>query len=116
MNRVRLLRSDLLTAIETAQFDVVVSNPPYIAEGERLEAQVANYEPGSALYAGPTGLEIYQRLIPQARPVLKPQGWLIMEIGYGQQGALQTLLSGWRDVTFAPDLQGIARVVQAKRP
>jgi release factor glutamine methyltransferase len=116
MNRVRLLRSDLLTAIETAQFDVVVSNPPYIAEGERLEAQVANYEPGSALYAGPTGLEIYQRLIPQARPVLKPQGWLIMEIGYGQQGALQTLLGGWRDVTFAPDLQGIARVVQAKRP
>jgi release factor glutamine methyltransferase len=114
MNRVSLLRSDLLAAVETSQFDVVVSNPPYIAEGEVLEAQVANYEPASALYAGPAGLEIYQRLIPQARTVIKPKGWLIMEIGYGQQGALQALLSGWSEVTFVPDLQGIPRVVQAR--
>jgi release factor glutamine methyltransferase len=114
IDRVTLLQSDLLAAAGPREFDVVVSNPPYIADGERLEPQVANYEPRSALYAGPTGLEIYQRLIPQARNALVPGGWLIMEIGYGQQPALQTLLRGWREVSFAPDLQGIPRVVLAR--
>ncbi len=113
-DRITLLQSDLLAALGAEQFDVVVSNPPYIADGELLEPQVANYEPQSALYAGPTGLEIYQRLIPQARTALKPRGWLIMEIGYGQQPALQTLLGDWREVTFVPDLQGIQRVILAR--
>lgn len=116
IDRVTLLQSDLLAAAGSTAFDVVVSNPPYIAEGEVLEPQVANYEPRSALYAGPTGLEIYQRLIPQARTVLKPRGWLIMEIGYGQDAALGALLGGWCEVSFIPDLQGIARVVQAQKP
>jgi release factor glutamine methyltransferase len=114
--RVTLLQSDLLAAVESADFDVVVSNPPYIAEGEVLEPQVANYEPQSALYAGPTGLEIYERLIPQARKVLRHQGWLMMEIGYGQQSALEALLGGWREVSFVHDLQGIPRVVRAQMP
>ena len=57
-----------------------------------LEPQVFNYEPHSALYAGPTGLEVYERLIPQARKVLKPQGWLMLEIGYGQQLAVDSIL------------------------
>jgi release factor glutamine methyltransferase len=114
MERVRLLHSDLLAAIDSADFDAVVSNPPYIADGELLEPQVSNYEPHSALYAGPTGLEIYERLIPQARRVLKPQGWLVLEIGHGQQPALEALLSGWRAVRFLPDLQGIPRVVEAQ--
>ena len=65
---------------------------PYVAEGEVLEPQVSNYEPRSALYAGPTGLEIYQRLIPQARERLKPHGWLMLEIGFGQQAAVEALL------------------------
>ena len=112
--RVRFLQSDLLAAAGSAEFDVVVSNPPYIAEGEVLEPQVADYEPRSALYAGTTGLEVYQRLIPQARRVLKPQGWLMMEIGYGQQAAVAGLLDGWDAVTFVPDLQGIPRVVVAQ--
>ena len=116
IDRVTLLQSDLLAAAGSTEFDVVVSNPPYIADGEVLEPQVANYEPGSALYAGPTGLEIYHRLIPQARTALKPRGWLIMEIGYGQQAALEALLGGWREVIFIPDLQGIPRVVQAQKP
>src|ERR1700722_17966739 len=68
--RVTFLQSDLLAAIDGAEFDVVVSNPPYVAEGEVLEPQVSNYEPHSALYAGPTGLEIYERLISQAGRVL----------------------------------------------
>jgi release factor glutamine methyltransferase len=114
IDRVTLLQSDLLAAASSQEFDVVVSNPPYIADGEVLEPQVANYEPSSALYAGPTGLEVYQRLIPQARGVLKPRGWLIMEIGYGQRPALEALLGGWSEVIFVPDLQGIPRVALAR--
>jgi release factor glutamine methyltransferase len=114
LERVTLLQSDLLAALESADFEVVVSNPPYIAEGEVLEPQVFNYEPRSALYAGPTGLEVYERLIPQARKVLKPQGWLMLEIGYGQSKALSRLLSDWNEVSLLNDLQGIPRVVQAK--
>jgi release factor glutamine methyltransferase len=114
LERVTLLQSDLLAALRSEEFEVVVSNPPYIAQGEVLEPQVLNYEPRSALYAGPTGLEIYERLIPQARRVLKPQGWLVLEIGYGQSSALSKLLSDWNEVRFLDDLQGIPRVVQAK--
>jgi release factor glutamine methyltransferase len=113
--RVTLLPSDLLAAVDRADFDVVVSNPPYVAEGEVLEPQVANYEPHSSLYAGPTGLEVYERLIPQAAKVLKPEGWLMLEIGFGQSHALEGLLRHWTEVTFLNDLQGIPRVVVAKR-
>jgi release factor glutamine methyltransferase len=114
IDRVALRQSDLLASAGSSEFDAVVSNPPYIADGEVLEPQVADYEPRSALYAGPTGLEIYERLIPQARNLLSPEGWLMMEIGHGQQPALQALLSDWRDVSFVPDLQGIPRVVLAR--
>jgi release factor glutamine methyltransferase len=116
IDRLTLRQSDLLVEAGSAEFDVVVSNPPYIANGEKLEPQVADYEPRSALYAGPTGVEVYERLIPQANQVLKPQGWLMLEIGYGQQTALEDLLGGWREVSFVPDLQGIPRVVQAQKP
>jgi len=114
--RVRCLASDLLAAVTAERFDAVVSNPPYIAEGEVLEPQVRDYEPRTALYAGPTGLEIYERLIPQAREALKPGAWLLLEIGYGQQASLALLLEGWDEVSFAPDLQAIARVAIARRP
>jgi release factor glutamine methyltransferase len=116
LGQVTLRQSDLLAEAGTAEFDVVVSNPPYIANGEKLELQVADFEPRSALYAGPTGLEIYERLIPQANRALKPQGWLMMEIGYGQRSVLETLLGGWHELSFVPDLQGIPRVVQAQKP
>jgi release factor glutamine methyltransferase len=113
--RITFVQSDLLAAVETAEFDVVASNPPYIANGEKLEPQVADYEPRSALYAGPTGLEVYERLIPQARAALGSRGWLMMEIGHGQRSALEALLEGWSEVSFVPDLQGIPRVVQAQK-
>jgi release factor glutamine methyltransferase len=113
--RVTLLPSNLLAAVDGESFDAVISNPPYIAEREVLEPQVANYEPHTALYAGPTGLEVYERLIPQAGKVLKPEGWLMLEIGYGQSAALQHLLRDWTRVTFLNDLQRIPRVVVARR-
>ena len=113
--RVRLVESDLLSAVRGERFDVMVSNPPYVAEGEVLEAQVREYEPHGALFAGPTGLEVYRRLIPEAWEVLIPAGWLVMEMGHGQREALRELLAGWDAVSFVGDLQGIPRVAIARR-
>jgi release factor glutamine methyltransferase len=113
--RVTFLESDLLGSVKENDFDAVVSNPPYIANEEALEPQVFHYEPHAALFAGPTGIEIYERLIPQALGALKPHGWLIVEIGHGQQAALERLLDEWKAVSFLPDLQGIPRVVLAQK-
>ena len=115
IDRLTLLPSDLLAAVDRKDFDAVVANPPYIATAEVLEPQVANYEPHSALYAGPTGLEVYERLIPQAARVLKPGGWLFLEIGYGQSPALKNLMHGWAGVTLVNDLQGIPRVALGQK-
>ncbi len=115
--RIEFLQSDLLSAVLQRRFDAVVSNPPYIATAERetLHAQVREFEPALALFSGETGFEIYERLAPQAALVLKPGGLLAMEIGFGQRGRLVELLRGWRDVECVNDLQGIERVVLARR-
>jgi release factor glutamine methyltransferase len=113
--RIRFIESDLLGALRGERFFAIVSNPPYVAESEALEPQVRDYEPPGALFAGPTGLEIYERLIPQAWTALVPGGWLLLEIGHGQREALAVLLTGWDNVEFAADLQGIPRVAIARR-
>jgi release factor glutamine methyltransferase len=115
--RIRFLESDLLSAVAGERFDAVVSNPPYVAEADRasLEPQVREYEPEGALFAGPSGLEVYERLIPQAHAALKSGGWLLLEIGQGQRNALAQFLSGWNNVGFVDDLQGIPRVACAQR-
>lgn len=128
--RVRWLKSDLLAAVRGEKFDAVVSNPPYVADAEILEAQVRLYEPREALYAGPTGLEVYERLIPEAQQALHPiraddgamgtpgmvaGGWLLLEMGQGQREALAGLLADWDEVEFVADLQGIPRVAIARR-
>ena len=116
IDRIQFIESDLLAAVPNEKFDAIVSNPPYVPEAEILEEQVRNFEPPIALYAGPSGLDIYQRLIPQAWSALKSKGWLFMEIGHAQQEALSTLLNQWSEVEFINDLQGIPRVAVARRP
>jgi release factor glutamine methyltransferase len=113
--RVRFLESDLLVAVGGERFDVVVSNPPYVRDAEVLEAQVAQFEPHAALFAGSTGLEIYERLIPQAEAALLPRGWLLMEVGHGQRDGIAELLRDWDGVRFVQDLQGIPRIAIAQR-
>ncbi len=116
--RIRFVESDLLAAIaDDEPYDAIVSNPPYIPAEERLtlHPQVRDHEPSQALFAGPTGLELYERLIPQARALLKPGGLLALEIGYGQRDAVAALLSGWNDLTFLDDLRQIPRVALARR-
>ncbi|HAL12635.1 MAG TPA: peptide chain release factor N(5)-glutamine methyltransferase, partial [Planctomycetaceae bacterium] len=80
--RVTTRQGDLLDAVsDQDSFDFVVSNPPYVSEAEyeALQREVKDYEPRMALVPGPTGLEIYERLIPQAAEKLKPGGWLVLE-------------------------------------
>ena len=75
-----------------------------------------DWEPHVAVFGGATGLEIYERLIPQALNALRPGGWLVMEIGYSIEQPIRNLLRTWSDVQIKPDLQGIPRVAVAKRP
>jgi release factor glutamine methyltransferase len=117
--QIRFVESDLLAAMADEHFDAIVSNPPYVAEWERksLPVEVREYEPAQALFAGPTGLEVHRRLIPDALPLLVSGGWLMMEIGHGQRDAVRTLLSDadWDRVEFVADLQGIPRVAVARK-
>ena len=116
-NRVHFHQRDLLSGIERSTFDVVVSNPPYVGESEEdtVQLEVRKYEPRSAVFAGPKGVEVIERLIPQAREVLKPGGWLVMEISGTIADQVQELLADWQDVQITNDLQSIPRVVAAKR-
>jgi release factor glutamine methyltransferase len=118
--RIRFLQGDLLAPVAGERFDFVVSNPPYVPAADRatLAVEVRDYEPQMALYAGDDGLEIYRRLLPAAFDALIPGGFLILEIGYGQSHAIIELLasSGFRQIEFVPDLQGIPRVACAQRP
>ena len=114
---VNWVQCDLLSALKARTFDVVVSNPPYVPDGDQedLQAEVRDYEPAVALYGGPTGNEIYARLIPEASRVLKPGGWLVMELGYRSLAAVQAMLGQqWHNVEDVADLAGIPRVLAAQ--
>jgi release factor glutamine methyltransferase len=116
--RIRFLEGDLLAPVTGEQFELVVSNPPYVAESDResLAVEVRDYEPAVALFAG-RGLDVYRRLIPGARELLAPGGYLALEIGYGQDSAIARLLAGagFEEIEFTGDLQGIPRVASGRR-
>ena len=99
-------------------WDAIVSNPPYVSTADRstLHPQVRDHEPAIALFAGPSGLDIYRRLIPQAHAALKPNGLLALEIGHGQHDAVAALLADWQALRFVDDLQHIPRVALARKP
>ena len=99
--------------------DVVVSNPPYVSDGESamLPRDVRNFEPPEALFAGPDGLTIIRRLTEQSPSHLAPDGRLILEIGYSKGAAVRRLFeldARWADVEIRDDLAGIPRVVIAR--
>jgi release factor glutamine methyltransferase len=115
--RVTFHQADLLAGMSKAAFDVVASNPPYVgsSEEDKVQLEVRKFEPRSAVFAGPQGLDLIRRLIPQAREALKPGGWLAMEIGFSMEAKVRALLSGWAEIRTLPDLQGIPRVVAARK-
>jgi release factor glutamine methyltransferase len=113
--RVEFVQADLAAPFAPRSFDMVVSNPPYVPEVDRvcLAAEVRDWEPSAALFGGPSGLDICRRLIPEAARVLRPGGVLAMEFGFGQSEAVGELLSGWSGVEIYDDLAGIPRFVLA---
>jgi release factor glutamine methyltransferase len=109
--------ADLLQGLDSNGFDLVVSNPPYVGESEedQVQLEVRKFEPRSAVFAGPSGLEVIERLIPQAQNTLKSGGWLVMEMSGTIAAGVRRLLGGWKDVRIADDLQGIPRVASARK-
>jgi release factor glutamine methyltransferase len=99
-------------------FDIVVSNPPYIAEGERssLSAEVAEYDPATALFGGADGLAAYRQLLPAARRVIAPQGHFIVEIGLRQTELVTNLLApaGFKIEAQKEDLAKVIRCLVAR--
>jgi release factor glutamine methyltransferase len=117
-HRIQFYDTDLLRGIQGNHFDFVVSNPPYVGESEedQVQLEVRKFEPRNAVFAGPTGLEIIEKLIPAAYDKLKPGGWLVMEISGTIADGVRTLLSGWVDAKITNDLQGIPRVALGRKP
>ncbi len=116
-SRIRFCPSDLLAAYSGEEFDFVMSNPPYVGESEagEVQKQVREFEPKMAVFSGWEGMDIYQRLIPQAHAALRPGGWLVIEIGRSVEEKVGSLLAGWKEIQTTADLQGIPRVVAARK-
>lgn len=112
--KVEWVCSDLGAAFAGRSFDLVVSNPPYVPAGESLPREVREHEPPLALFAGEDGLEIYRRLIPQAARLLKPGGWLVLELGYRLRAAVEAMVGDWETVSVADDLAGIPRALSCR--
>ena len=117
-SRIQFHEADLLAGFDSATFDFVVSNPPYVGESEEdtVQLDVRKFEPRNAVFAGHTGTEVIERLIPHAGERLKPGGWLVMEISGTIEERVRKLLAGWNEVQIINDLQGIARVASARKP
>ncbi len=114
---VRFVQCDLTAALANASMDLVVSNPPYVAAAEApgLQREVRAHEPAVALFAGASGLEVYERLIADAPRVLRPGGWLVLELGYRSLEPVRALLDArWQDVEVVRDLAGLPRVLAAR--
>jgi release factor glutamine methyltransferase len=108
---------DLLDAA-SGPFDFIVSNPPYVsrAETSRLQREVREHEPHVALFAADDGLAAYRQLVPSAQRLLRPGGYLIMEIGFGLEERVLSLFDNhWERLPTGADLQGIPRVVCARK-
>jgi release factor glutamine methyltransferase len=108
---------DLLDAA-SGPFDFVVSNPPYVSrkEASRLQVEVREHEPEVALYGDDDGLAAFRRLIPSAETLLRPGGYLIVEMGFSMEERVLGLLGdAWEKLPTRADLQGIPRTIRARR-
>lgn len=114
--RIQFHQTDLLAGL-SPPFDFVVANPPYVGESEedQVQLQVRKFEPRSAVFAGHLGTEVIARLIPEARSILGPGGWLIFEMSGTIAEPVRSMLEDWDEVHVIADLQSIPRVVSARK-
>ncbi|MEO8430544.1 MAG: peptide chain release factor N(5)-glutamine methyltransferase [Acidobacteriota bacterium] len=118
--RIQLLASDWLTALDGPPFDLVVSNPPYLARSEagRLSRTVAQHDPALALYGGDDGLECIRGLLDAVPAVLLPGAPFVFEIGFGQAREIEKEVrsrEAWQFEGISVDLSGIPRVTRLRR-
>jgi len=119
LERVRLMQSDWFSSLQGEKFDLIVSNPPYIAENdEHLKQGDLRFEPLTALASGEDGLNDIRRIIQEAPNYLNPNGWLMLEHGYDQAEKVAALLKlrGFSQVSHAQDLSGTLRVTLGTMP
>jgi len=118
-DRAEFVVSDCFDSLEPRDFDLIVSNPPYVSAGvlAGLQREVRDHEPLVALSPGPDGLSIIRRLIQEAPAFLKQHGHLIMEISFDQGEAVQQLIDAnvWELLELRPDLQCIPRIVVLRK-
>jgi release factor glutamine methyltransferase len=125
-DRIRFVEADLLSlpALENSPepfFDLIVSNPPYIADSDAasLQREVRDYEPRSALFAGPSGVEVYERLVLESRDQLRDRGILVLELGHNSAEPVRAMFdaasASWTSISITTDLAGIPRVLAAER-
>lgn len=120
--RIHFLQSDLFAALNNSSqsFDLIVSNPPYIASTDfaTLQPEVRDWEPQAALDGGRDGLDFYRRLVQESPAYLRPNGWLVMELGAEQYPAVRRLLqaqSNFQESFSVQDYAGLERIVVARR-
>jgi release factor glutamine methyltransferase len=119
--KVRLAHGDWFSALPAelrGRLDLVVSNPPYVADGDPLEESVRDWEPVAALFGGPDGLDAIRVLVDGAASWLRPGGFVVVEIGadQGKRAAALARGNGFDEVAVRPDLAGHDRVLVATRP
>jgi release factor glutamine methyltransferase len=122
-DRIQFLLGDLLNPLLQVgldgQVDIIACNPPYVSTSrpELLQEEVKDFEPAIALYGGPDGLSFYTRLFGEAPRYLKPGGYLVCEIGFGQLDDVRAILdaNGWDFLNSVDDLQGIPRTLMVRR-
>lgn len=114
LDNVCFQQGDWLTDFADHSLDMIVSNPPYVADGDpHLSKGDLRFEPESALRAGPEGLDAYEKILPEAQHCLKNKGWLLLEHGYDQQDKLLGLMQqhGFKETRGIRDYAGQPRVV-----
>jgi len=123
-DRFKLMQGDLLEplirTLGPGSLNVIVSNPPYINDKEAadLAPEIISFEPKDALIAGPTGLEVFKRLVPQVALMLAPGGRLYLECGSGQAEDVAALIGAQEPLAHlrtVADLQGIGRVIVGEK-
>lgn len=118
-SRISWVQSDLLDQMCDERFDMIVSNPPYVprCDAESLAPEVYDFEPHLALFGGEDGLDLYRRLIPDAKAFLKPGGWLVLEAGHDQKEAILSFFyeSGYVQTDTFNDLNEVPRFIYGKK-
>lgn len=119
-DRIQWIKSDLFERLPSGKmFDLIVSNPPYIPESDKLglEPEVVDHEPHLALFGGPDGLDFYRRIIPEALPYLVPGGMVAFEAGHDQYLAIEALFKtyGYVEIGHFEDLARIPRFIYGRK-